>query len=102
MVKSQGDCIMFGFLRGKNKNDNNVNITLSDDTIIIRKKPKYEVELTINDNTIRLSFPLAKNAQMARDYAVKYANEKYERETKAYVKIYNNNEKETEQSFKTF
>ena len=99
MVKSQGDCIMFGFLRRKNKNDN---IILSDDIIIIRKKPKYEVELIINDTTIRLSFPLAKNAQMARDYAVKYANEKYERETKAYVKIYNNNEKETEQSFKTF
>ena len=90
---------MFGFLRRKNKNDN---IILSDDIIIIRKKPKYEVELTIHDTTIRLSFPLAKNAQMARDYAVKYANEKYERETKAYVKIYNNNEKETEQSFKTF
>ena len=90
---------MFGFLRRKNKNDN---IILSDDIIIIRKKPKYEVELTIHDTTIRLSFPLAKNAQMARDYAVKYANEKYERETKAYVKIYNNNEKETEESFKTF
>ena len=101
MVKSlKGDCIMFGFLRGKNKNDNN--IILSDDMIIIREKPKYEVELTINDTTIRLSFPLAKNAQMARDYAVKYANENYEKETKAYIKIYNNNKKEAEQPFKTF
>ena len=89
-----------GFLRGKKKDDNN--ITLSDDIIIIKKKPKYEVELTIKDNTIRLSFPLAKNAQMARDYAVKYANENHEKETDAFVKIYNNDEKETEQSFKTF
>ena len=92
---------MFGFLRRKKKDDG-VNITLSNDTIIIKKKPKYEVELTINDATIRLSFPLAKNAQMARDYAVKYANENNEKETQAFVKIYNNNEKETEQSFKTF
>lgn len=101
MVKSVNVIDMFGLGFFSRKRNDSV-IVVSPDTKIIQKKPKYEVELTIHEQTIRLSFPFAKNTRMARDYAVKYANEKYGRDIDAFIKIYNHNEKEAEQSFKTF